>query len=400
MAFVGQLKLSCDPFARDGVAPLGPVRAALEQLTRHVEQGTAIILVVGPAGSGKSFLLGLAEESHRARGISVLRIERGDLAHTIIGKSVDLLLVDEADFVDSETLNFIAGHPETAKTVVFACRTPCGIGDMAAPTVVNLTPLTLNESRDFVVERAGAAGRPDLFAPDALEHLVAGTSGLPRLLRSVGALAVFFAAYQGARRVGVEHVAEALDAQAGQSPRFAEPGDLKPRAAGFSGAPVACMAAEPEIEREATPLVVAEPAPVPDVEQTRLPTASVMASSDKLKSRRRNLLVAKILGAAVLPLLLLNGSLGEAGTTTNVSATMNLLHQASAMNAMRGLERVADVEYPGRVILVVLNPPDLEPLQLAPAERTIAAVKKPATIAPPPRKPRAQNPPRAKLPPR
>ena len=47
MAFVGQLKLSCDPFARDGVSPLGPVRAALEQLVRHVEVGTAIIAVVG-----------------------------------------------------------------------------------------------------------------------------------------------------------------------------------------------------------------------------------------------------------------------------------------------------------------------------------------------------------------
>src|ERR1700704_4645439 len=178
MTLAGQLKLNCDPFARDGVSPLGPVRAALEQLMRHVELGTAIILVVGPAGSGKSFLLGLAEESCRARDISVLRIERGDLAHTIIGKSVDLLLVDEADFVDSATLNFIGSHPETAKTVVFACRTPCSVGDMAVPTLVNLTPLTSNEARDFVVERTTAAGRPDLFASDALESLIAGTAGL------------------------------------------------------------------------------------------------------------------------------------------------------------------------------------------------------------------------------
>src|SRR5258708_39774424 len=98
MALVGQLKLSCDPFARDGVAPLGPVRAALEQLMQHVKLGTAIVLVVGPAGSGKSFLLGLAEESGRTRGISAMRIERGDLPPPAIGQGVDLLLADEADF--------------------------------------------------------------------------------------------------------------------------------------------------------------------------------------------------------------------------------------------------------------------------------------------------------------
>jgi hypothetical protein len=138
MAFLGQLKLNGDPFARDGIAPMGPVRAAFEQLMRHVELGTTIILIVGPGGSGKTFLLGIAEEACRTCGISVLRIERGDLAHTVIGKHVDLLLVDEADFVDQATLNFIAGHPETAKTVVFACRTPCSVGDMAAPTLVNL----------------------------------------------------------------------------------------------------------------------------------------------------------------------------------------------------------------------------------------------------------------------
>ena len=379
MALVGRLKLHCNPFARDGVAPLGPVRAALEQLMKHFELGTAIVLVVGPAGSGKSFLLGLAEEAGRARGISVLRIERGDLAHTVIGKGVDLLLVDEADFVDPATLNFIGSHPETAKTVVFACRTPLSVGDMAAPTVVNLNPLAANEARDFVVERATAAGRPDLFAPDALESLIAGTAGLPRLLRSVGALALFLAESEGARNVGVEHVAEALDAQGGKGHLSAEIGDSKSHRPRFSGSPVAHMTAEPEIQREEIHVVDAVPAP--RARQMRLPTPLMIAASAKPASRRMNFAGAKILGAAVLPLLLLGGSHGEAGTATSVSATMNLVHQASAMNAMRGLQLVADVEYPRRMILVVLNPPDLQPLRIAPAEQNFTAAKRPAAPA-------------------
>src|SRR5258708_23097728 len=104
MALVGRLKLHCNPFARDSVTPLGPVRAALEQLMKHFELGTAIVLVVGPAGSGKSLLLGLAEESRRARGISVMRVERGGLAHTALRKSVPLFLVGAADFFDHPPL--------------------------------------------------------------------------------------------------------------------------------------------------------------------------------------------------------------------------------------------------------------------------------------------------------
>src|SRR5712671_6310265 len=396
MTLAGQLKLDCDPFARDGVSPLGPVRAALEQLMRHVELGTAIVLVVGPAGSGKSFLLGLAEESGRARGISVMRIERGDLAHTAIGKSVDLLLVDEADFVDQPTLNFIGSHPETAKTVVFACRTPLSVGDMAEPIVVSLNPLAPDEARNFVVERATAAGRPDLFAPDALESLIAGTAGLPRLLRSVGALALFLAESEGARNVGVEHVAEALDAQGGGGHLSAEIGDSKSHRPRFSGSPVAHMTAEPEIQREEIHVVDAVPAP--RARQMRLPTPLMIAASAKPASRRMNFAGAKILGAAVLPLLLLSGSRGEAGTATSVSATMNLVHQASAMNAVRGLQLVADVEYPRRMILVVLNPPDLQPLRIAQAEQNFTAAKRP--VAPASQKAKAKSPPRTNVTPR
>jgi hypothetical protein len=393
MAFLGQLKLNGDPFARNGIAPMGPVRAAFEQLMRHVELGTAIILVVGPGGSGKTFLLDIAEESCRTRGISVLRIERGDLAHTVIGKHVDLLLVDEADFVDQATLNFIAGHPETAKTVVFACRTPCSVGDMATPTLVNLTPLTASEARDFLVERATAAGRPDLFAPDALDSLVAGTSGLPRLLRSVGALALFLAAHEGAGRVCMEHVADALDAQSGKGGLPDEKGSAKPRTANFPVSPVARMAAEPAIAREPTPLMAA----APGIALINSPHAHITTPGDKPESPHGRFTGTKILGAALLPLLLLSGSLGQADTATQVSATMERVHQASAMNAMRGLERVADVEYSGPIVLVVLNPPALQPLQIAQAERTFAAVKKPVTPALPSKKTRAKNPPRANI---
>jgi len=127
----------------------------------------------------------------------------------------------------------------------------------------------------------------------------------------------------------------------------------------------------------------------------RLPTPLMIAASAKPTSRRRNFAGAKILGAAVLPLLLLSGSRGEAGTATSVSATMNLVHQASAMNAMRGLQLVADAEYPRGMILVVLNPPDLQPLRIAPAERNFTAAKR--QVAPVSHKAKAKGPPRTNV---
>jgi hypothetical protein len=214
---------------------------------------------------------------------------------------------------------------------------------------------------------------------------------LPRLLRSVGALALFLAAHEGASRICREHVADALDTQAGKRRLADATGDARPRATNAPISPIARMAAEPEIERASTPVIAAAPAPI--AVQMRLPTPLMVASSDKLPSRRRNFVTAKIFGAAVLPLLLLNGSL----TPTSVSATMNLIHQASAMNAMRGLERVAQAERPGFVILVILNPPALQPLQIAPTERRLAIVNKPVTPALPSKKPKPKTPPRTNV---
>ena len=407
MPFSSQLKLNRDPFARDGVSPLGPVRAAFEQLIRHVEEKTAIIVVAGPAGSGKTFLLDLTETACRERGMSVLRIERGDLAHTVIGKCADLLLVDEADFVDEATLNFLGGHPETPKTVVFACRNPRGVGDLALPTLVTLSPLTPNEARDFIVESATTAGRPDLFAPEALESLVAGTSGLPRLLRSIGTLALFSAAYEGASRVGAEHVAEALAAQIGNGQPLVKRGSLESQEANVSPlSQIADIAEEPEIQRDATHLVheanvsplsqIAAIAEEPDIrrEPTHLvayeagvkflkPLIAIIASSHKAGFRPKSFVKAKTFGAAMLPLLLLNGSIGEAGQyATRVNARMHFAPRLLSIGAMDALERVAKTEYPGRIILAVITTPPLQPVQIAVAKRTPDADNKQVDAAP------------------
>ena len=76
---------------------------------------------------------------------------------------------------------------------------------------------------------------------------------------------------------------------------------------------------------------------------------------------------------------------------------MNLIHQASAMNAMRGLERVADAEFPQGMILVVLKPPALQPLRIAPAERNFTAAKRQVAPASQSTKTKATSPPKTKV---
>ena len=382
MAPVSQFKLNHDPFGRDRASPRGPVRAAFEQLMRHVELKTAVIAVVGPPGSGKTLLLDMTEDACRGRGMSVLRIERGDLAHTVIGKCSDLLLVDEADFVDEATLNFLAGHPQTPKSVVFACRTPRRVGDAVVPTLVKLTPLTPDEARDFLLEQATKAGRPDLFTPEGLESLVAGTFGLPRLLRSVGALSLFVAGNEGASQIGAEHVADAFAAQIGRTQLPAETENVDLEGPEDHACPSLWgegETKEPEIKRAAARVESAveadggnfQPPLVP------MPLVPIMTSGDRIRSRRETFFEVKIFGAVLLPLLLLNGSLVEAARTSQPRAA-----RSSGTDVLRDLDRVAKAELPGPLLLSLIVTPPLQPLLILPAKRSVAANNKQANLAP------------------
>jgi hypothetical protein len=387
MSFVSHLKLRHDPFARDRNCPSGPLRAASERVMRHIELRTVEIMVVGPVGSGKTFLLDIVEAACRERAMSVLRIERGDLAHTAFGKCADVLLVDEADFADQATLQTIRSDPEAYKTVVFACRAPRGVSNGGVPAIVEVTALTPQESRDFIVERAIAAGRPDLFAPEAVDSLVDGTSGIPRLLRSVGALALFFAAYEGASQVGAGHVVKAIRAQTGEGGPPREKADLKPDEGKAGPSPAAARKAqEPEPRGE-------PPRPVenaPSAAQAKFPTPilPIIASGDPAGARRKSFAKARVFATAVLPLLLLNGSLGEAGPASRPNPRLQI------MDARRGLERAAKAAYPGPVILAVITTPALHPFEINAEQRNVAAVKKQVASAPPAKKPANNSAPR------
>jgi hypothetical protein len=301
--------------------------------------------------------------------------------------------VDEADFIDQATLNAIASPPNVRKTVVCACRAPRDLSNGAMPVVVKVTALTPQEAREFVVERATAAGRPDLFAPDAVDALVDGTSGIPRLLRSVGALALFFAAYEGASQVAPGHVAKASAAQTAEGGPASEKADSKPAEGKVAASPAAArMIQEPEPRREPPHLIEN----APSAAQAKFPTPilPVIAWRDPTSARRKSFATARMFGAAVLPLLLLNGSLGEGGPASQGYTKRQIVPRPVAMDARRGLERVAKAAYPGPVILAVITMPALHAFEINPEQRDVTAVKKAAVPAPPLKKPVKKSAPR------
>jgi type II secretory pathway predicted ATPase ExeA len=223
VGFANPLKLAHDPFGREAPTPiLTPVQSAFDDVMREIGCGATVIVIAGPTGSGKTFLLGLIERAHVRDGRSVQRIERGDLASLARCADCDLLLVDEADSTDQMTLQRLLSNEggKRPASTVFACRPSAAqrfVGN-GVPVFVTLSMISAAEARSFLLERAASAGCPDLFNGEALDSLIAASSGSPRLLKSIGGHALFFAASEGAKQIEPNHVEEALLAQFGVPP--------------------------------------------------------------------------------------------------------------------------------------------------------------------------------------
>ncbi len=177
-----------------------------------------LILVTGSASTGKTLLVDMTERACSEKGLSVRRVDRGDLLHLTLGRRSDVLLVDEANAVAESMLEALLpkGGEITATTTVFL-----GLPSFAhrfafsdvRPVVIELTPLPESDARSYLLERAASAGLPNLFTTEALDLIIDGSAGSPRLLRSIASLAFFGAASDGASQINLRYAASALVAQ-------------------------------------------------------------------------------------------------------------------------------------------------------------------------------------------
>ncbi|HEX3487101.1 MAG TPA: hypothetical protein VHT51_18745 [Micropepsaceae bacterium] len=191
-----------------------PLQKALGEVIRHIGLQTPVIVVVGSAGTGKTLLVDMTVRACADMGLTARRADTADQVHALVGTKSDVVLIDQTDSMSNSSLQTLLS-PEgknTATTMVFMCLPTCvgQIGFAAANrATIELTPLSLSDARNYLHERAVSIGRTNLFSPEALDLVIDGSRGLPRLLRSIAHLAYWAAASENAPQIGAQHVSNA-----------------------------------------------------------------------------------------------------------------------------------------------------------------------------------------------
>src|SRR5258706_14869121 len=210
------LRISTNPFVAgaSGTRMGRPLQKAFGEVIRHIGLQTSIIAVVGSAGTGKSLLADMTARACVDMGLTVRRIDQGDQVYALLGTKSDVLLIDQTDSMPTSSLQTLLslGGKNIATTMVFMCL-PSFVGQVSFSggdrATVELTPLSLSDARNYLHERAASIGRTNLYSPEALDLIIDGSGGLPRLLQSIAHQAYWAAASEDAPQIGAQHVSNA-----------------------------------------------------------------------------------------------------------------------------------------------------------------------------------------------
>jgi hypothetical protein len=186
-------------------------REALAQVRAALTQPHPVIAVLGPPGTGKTWLLRALRDELRAAGQNAVLLARGDAAAgPAPGSGPGVVLVDEADRIDPATLQALTDAG--ARGLVLAAL-PASAGRLEAipgMVVVASRALRPEEAASFVRARLAAACVPDRLTPGAVAEIVANGRGIPRLLAAVTTAAEFVATLEASAEVTAAHVQEAV----------------------------------------------------------------------------------------------------------------------------------------------------------------------------------------------
>jgi type II secretory pathway predicted ATPase ExeA len=358
--------LNFDPFAPGSpIVVTEPVKAVLAQITGEFGRGVRAVVITGAPGTGKTLLLTLIQDSYKGRNLSISRVDLAALFPFALADTTDLLLVDEADSADPSALQaWLARHSERPRTMVLACRPEASarLCHELGAVAIHVRPLSASQAKDFIIERVTKAGRPDLFAPPALDHLIEASAGSPQALRSLAGMAMFLAVYSQASQIDASHVEEAVHSQGGFLPKDGRSGEATASAA---------------VERVADEAQNVSLEPRDAAEQPAAPSCladALLGLRRESRPRHRAFPARPLLAAAtaLLAAIPVSGSVfvgtedHGAAHVAVASFTPRLIAPTPPRpaNSLRRLERVANAVMPGRVVLAIVPQNSLQPVSI------------------------------------
>jgi hypothetical protein len=222
------------PTARDLLALTGrPTQAiahpawskARERVLALVTAGPAMIVVLGPPGTGKTVLLRDLAATFRERAWSACLLDFGDRPFDV-GPG-EIVLVDEADRMSPTRLDELRSRGDVPIILAALPASEERFARYPGVTVVRLSPLSPQEARAFLLERLTQMGLSSgCLTGAAWTQLIASGHGVPRLLLISLGLALFLASEEQAERVTDAHVEQAVEANGGSTGATVEPGHM------------------------------------------------------------------------------------------------------------------------------------------------------------------------------
>lgn len=257
-SLIRHFRLTAHPFGRDAApAALHRHRGFLEayERLRYTVELDGLSALVAEPGCGKSLLLGHVAAEQQKLGTQVHY-----LAHSTVGpfgllnvllrklgqsprrsraetaqcisqamledKRKHLLILDEAHILPDATLEdvrllTIADFDRRSPFVLILAGHPCLDDRLAEPThhaldqrittLARLSPLSLDETREYVMLRLSACGAraQPLFDDDAVTALFDGSAGVPRRLNRIASAAMIVAASRKKQLVSAQDVLDA-----------------------------------------------------------------------------------------------------------------------------------------------------------------------------------------------
>ena len=198
-------------------------REARETVLALVAAGPAMIVVLGPPGTGKTALLRDLAATFGEQGRSACLLDFGDSPFDV--GPVEIVLVDEADRMSATRLDELRSRGDLAIILATLPSNRTRFAPYSDLTVVHLSPLSPDAACAFVVERLAQLGLPKgCLTEAAWTQLIASGRGVPRLLLVLLGLALFVAREEQAERVTDAHVEEAVEAKGDSSDAVVEPG--------------------------------------------------------------------------------------------------------------------------------------------------------------------------------